>query len=190
MTSANIVTLGRIFLTPILMVVLLSTPCNDFNRYIGAGILLIIGLSDILDGYLAKKRKEITLLGKYLDPVADKLVVIGLCLLLISPSWPGPHLPIWLAGIILGREAFIILATAILSLFVRQWQPCPDLFGRGNNVVQLVTFGMVIVGNVMPSPIMNFSLWMTTLSTTASGLSYLWWGAELVGRGWKLERST
>jgi CDP-diacylglycerol--glycerol-3-phosphate 3-phosphatidyltransferase len=190
MTSANVVTLGRILLVPLLLVVLLRAPHNDFNRYLGAGILLIIGLSDVLDGYLARNRKEITLLGKYLDPVADKLVVVVLCLFLISSSWPGPHLPLWLVGLILGRDALVLLATVLLSLLLKQWQPCPDLFGRGNNLIQLVTFGMVIVGNVMPGPIVGFFLWLAALSTIVSSLSYLWWGVGLMGSGWKLERST
>ncbi len=189
MTLANQVTLGRIVLTPILIVVLLGVKHDDFNRYLGAAMLLIIGLSDVFDGYLAKKRNEITLLGKYLDPLADKLVVVGLCLFLISSKWPGPYLPLWLVGLILGREAFILLASVFLSFFLKQWQPCPDLFGRGNNLIQLVTFGMVIVGNVMPGPIVSFFLWLTALSTTASFFSYFWWGVELVVKGWKLEES-
>lgn len=189
MTLANVVTLGRVCLIPLLVVVLLKVQYNDFNRYIGAGILLTIGFSDILDGYLARRRKEVSLLGKYLDPAADKLAVAALCLLLISSSWPGPHLPLWLVGIILGREAFILLGTTFLSLFLKQWQPRPDLFGKGNNVIQLVTFGIVIMGNVMPSPVIGFFLWMATISTMVSGLSYFWWGIVWASRGWKLERS-
>lgn len=158
---------------------------NDFFRYIGAGILLVIGLSDILDGYVAKRRNEVTRLGKYFDPIADKLVVISLCLLLASPFWPQPYLPSWLAVMIIGREVLILSGSLAFSLVFGQWQPCPNMLGKLNNLFQLVMFGATILANVMPLSLLMVFWWAAGLSTLSSGLSYLWLGLGLVGKAAK-----
>lgn len=189
MSLANIITLTRILLTPFLVFSLLQAAQEEYFRYIAASTLFLIGMSDILDGCMAKRRGEVTLLGKYLDPAADKFVVISLSLLFISPFWPGPRLPSWLAMILVGREVFILTGALALSFFFGQWQPCPNLLGKSNNVVQLIMFGLVIIGNVMPFSILVFFWWTAALFTLASWGSYLWQGVSFMSKGVKLERS-
>lgn len=185
MSLANIITLARVLLTPFLILSLIKAMDNDFFRYIGAGILLIIGLSDILDGYMAKRRNEVTPLGKYFDPIADKLVVISLCLLLTSPFWPQPSLPSWLAVMIIGREVVILSGGLALSLVFGQWQPCPNMLGKLNNFFQLVMFGATILANIVPLSLLVVFWWVAGLSTLSSGLSYLWLGLGLTGKALK-----
>lgn len=107
MNLPNYITLGRIIVVPLLVVVLL-TPVAErvfgISGYALAIILFVVAaLSDILDGQLARRRKQVSTLGKFLDPIADKLLISAALIVLVEK-----HLaPSWAVVLILGRE-FII----------------------------------------------------------------------------------
>lgn len=107
MNLPNYITLGRIIFVPLLVVVLL-TPVAEYwfglNAYaLAIVIFLIAAVSDIFDGQLARRRKQVSTLGKFLDPVADKLLISAALIVLVEK-----HLaPSWAVVVILGRE-FII----------------------------------------------------------------------------------
>ena len=107
MNLPNYITLGRIIIVPLLVVVLL-TPIGEtwfgINGYVLAIIIfLVASFSDILDGHLARRRNQVSNLGKLLDPIADKLLVSAALIVLVEK-----HLaPSWSVVVILGRE-FII----------------------------------------------------------------------------------
>lgn len=90
MNLPNSLTLARIFLVPIVVVVLLTVEIRTWAVW-GASLFLAAALTDLLDGYLARKRKQVTTLGRLLDPIADKLLVssalISLVYLHIAPAW-------------------------------------------------------------------------------------------------------
>src|SRR3972149_586895 len=84
LTLSNKISLSRIFCIPPLVFCITQVQHNNHYRYICLFIMLIIGLSDALDGYVARKRNEMTNLGRYLDPFADKLVLVISCIILSS----------------------------------------------------------------------------------------------------------
>jgi len=98
MNLPNILTLLRIALIPFYV--------GFFNQesvqssYIAAFIFFIAGITDVLDGYLARSRSEVTKLGKFLDPIADKLLILSALFLLVAHH----RVPAWLAIVIVGRE--------------------------------------------------------------------------------------
>ena len=98
MNLSNSLTLVRIFLIPLLIVVLLTRVPN--KEFIGAAIFLAAAVTDWLDGYLARRRREVTDLGTWLDPVADKLLVASAFIALVEMQL----VPAWMVVIILGRE--------------------------------------------------------------------------------------
>jgi CDP-diacylglycerol---glycerol-3-phosphate 3-phosphatidyltransferase len=103
----NYITLARIVIVPLLVVVLL-TPAVDralgVSAYtLGIIIFLVASLTDIVDGYLARRRNEVSTLGKFLDPVADKLLISAALIVLVEKNLA----PSWAVVVILGRE-FII----------------------------------------------------------------------------------
>lgn len=98
MNLSNSLTIARIFLIPLLVVVLLTRVPN--KEFIGAAIFLAAAVTDWLDGYLARKRREVTELGIWLDPVADKLLVASAFIALVEMQL----VPAWMVVIILGRE--------------------------------------------------------------------------------------
>lgn len=101
----NLLTLFRIFLVPVVVVVLLTE--FQFERWffmkrelLAVVIFVTAALTDILDGYLARKKKQVTALGQLLDPIADKLLVVSVLISLVELRL----VPAWLAVVIIGRE--------------------------------------------------------------------------------------
>ncbi|MGB7202416.1 MAG: CDP-diacylglycerol--glycerol-3-phosphate 3-phosphatidyltransferase [Pyrinomonadaceae bacterium] len=107
MNLPNYITLGRIIVVPLLVVVLLTPVAEHWfglNAYaLAIGIFLVAAISDIFDGQLARSRKQVSNLGKFLDPVADKLLISAALIVLVGKQLA----PSWAVVIIIGRE-FII----------------------------------------------------------------------------------
>jgi CDP-diacylglycerol--glycerol-3-phosphate 3-phosphatidyltransferase len=101
MTLANVITILRILLVPIFLVVLLTE--MQGKEIIATAVFVIAAVSDNLDGYFARKYNQVTKLGKFLDPLADKLLIAAALLALV-------HLELvetWVAAVIILREIFI-----------------------------------------------------------------------------------
>lgn len=105
MNLPNSLTLARIVLVPLLVVVLLTKFEGQLvlgvpKGYVAAGIFGLASLTDWLDGYLARRRQQVTILGQLLDPIADKLLIIAALVSLVQLGLA----PAWMAAIIIGRE--------------------------------------------------------------------------------------
>src|SRR5918992_1716154 len=98
MNLPNALSLGRIFLVPLLVVVLLTK--LEGKELVGAAIFGLASLTDWLDGYLARRRQQITALGQVIDPLADKLLTSAAFLALVQMGVA----PAWMVAIIIGRE--------------------------------------------------------------------------------------
>jgi len=114
MNLPNSLTVTRIFLVPLLVVVLLTKfegrqIFGVPNEIVGAAIFLIASLTDWADGYLARRRKQITPLGQMIDPLADKLLTLAAFVSLVQLDLA----PAWMVAVILGREFAI---TALRSI--------------------------------------------------------------------------
>ncbi|BDU72308.1 CDP-diacylglycerol--glycerol-3-phosphate 3-phosphatidyltransferase [Mesoterricola silvestris] len=109
MTVPNYLTLARILMVPILVVVLLTRVTN--HEIIGVLVFWAASLTDLLDGYLARKWGQVTTLGKLLDPLADKLLIMGALISLVELDMA----PAWMTFIILGREMAITGLRGIAS---------------------------------------------------------------------------
>src|SRR5512136_671782 len=92
----NQLTLIRVLIVPVLVVVLLT----KLSDWLALAIFLAAALTDLIDGYLARSRKQITVLGKLMDPIADKLLIGGALISLVEIDCA----PAWLVVIIVGRE--------------------------------------------------------------------------------------
>lgn len=112
MNLANKLTLLRVFLIPVFMISILTNMFPaPYDRYIGVFIFVVASLTDFLDGYIARSRNMVTNFGKFMDPLADKLLV---CAALISMVYLG-DLSAWVVIIIISRE-FIITGFRTLAV--------------------------------------------------------------------------
>lgn len=109
MNLPNILTIIRVVLIPF-FIFFFSHPSFQ-SAIIAAVIFLVASLTDLLDGYLARRRKEVTQFGKFLDPVADKLLIVSALILLVANG----RVPAWVAIVVIGREFAVTAFRAIAS---------------------------------------------------------------------------
>ena len=148
MNPANIVTISRMVLIPVFLLVLLADWPRWFSApplvfalrpWIAAAVFGVLAATDGVDGYLARSRNEVTTFGKFLDPLADKLLVTAALLALIEMS----VLPAWIAFVIIAREFIVsglrMVASAEGTVISASW------YGKLKTVLQIVAIILFIV---------------------------------------------
>ncbi|QSV45082.1 CDP-diacylglycerol--glycerol-3-phosphate 3-phosphatidyltransferase [Geobacter benzoatilyticus] len=175
----NILTLIRIALIPVLAVLLLS-PSREAGFW-AAAVFAVASITDWLDGYLARRMGIVTVFGKFLDPIADKLMVMAALIMIL----PFERVPAWMVLVILGREIIITGLRGIAStegIVIS----ASDL-GKFKTIFQMVAIiGLLLhydyhwfFGINHPYLVVNmhnagmFYLWIATIMTVWSGVDYL-----------------
>jgi CDP-diacylglycerol---glycerol-3-phosphate 3-phosphatidyltransferase len=170
----NSLTVGRIFLVPLLLVVLLTKPegwrlLGVSKEALGAAIFAVASLTDWLDGYVARRRKQVTGLGQWMDPLADKLLVTGALLSLLKMNLA----PAWMVAVILGREFFV---TVLRSIVHARGQALPaSRIGKVKLVAQVVAILVLILGRGPLEQVIvlgQVALWVATLAAIVSAMDY------------------
>ena len=170
MNLPNSLTILRIILIPIFVVVILvRIPYGD---YIAALIFSVAALTDSLDGYLARKRREVTTLGTILDPLADKLLVTAALICLVELS----RIPGWTVIVILGRE---FADTGLRAIKAEQGIVIPaSWMGKVKTISQIVAILLVILDTsfqqLFAFPIGLWMLYLAVLITVVSGIDYFY----------------
>ena len=157
MNLTNKITLLRILLIPVFVLFLVWNV-----KYIAAIIFLLIALTDALDGYIARKRKEVTELGKLIDPLADKLLVSAALIFLI-----GKGMPAWMVFLIISRE-FAVTGLRVLAASKHGSIIHASKLGKAKTISQFVGIIAVIIG-LRYSWILMLA---ATLFTVVSGVDY------------------
>lgn len=152
MNLSNKLTISRIFLTVIFIVVLFVT--GLFARYAALLIFAIACLTDFYDGWFARKRKEISALGKFLDPIADKILVISAFLAFVELDL----VPAWAVVIIIARELFV---TALRVLGITKGKVlAADLIGKQKLVSQILAIFFILINLIIKETLLKYtSLW-------------------------------
>jgi cardiolipin synthase len=163
----NIITIGRIFTVPVMIWLIVTA------NLLGAFVLFVVaGLSDALDGYLARRFNWQTELGAYLDPIADKALLTTVYAALTFHGYT----PIWLGIAVVTRDVLIVGAVVLAWLLDRPIDVRPLLIGKINTVLQVVVAAMVLAEYGLALGWMRFItpfLWVTGLMTALSALFYM-----------------
>ena len=167
--APNLLTLLRICLMPLLVSAILD------NRFgLSFGLFVAAGLTDALDGALARWLKQRTVLGQYLDPVADKLLLSTLFLVLTHKNL----IPVTITALVFGRDVGILLVAALLYAAVGRREFNPSLFGKLNTVAQVMAVAVVLLHQIYDArwvlDLQKVALYATMALTVASGLHYSW----------------
>ena len=173
MNLPNAITLGRIFLVPLLVVVLLTASGRPFlgiNReLLGAAIFAVASLTDWLDGYLARRRQQVTGFGQWMDPLADKLLVTAALISLVQMNLA----PAWMVAVILGREFSV---TVLRSIAHARGQTLPaSPIGKVKMVAQVVAILVLILSLGQPREVFivgSIALWVATITAIISAVDY------------------
>src|SRR5579864_9196574 len=144
-----------------------------YNRYDWALALLVVaGLSDGLDGLLARKLNQKTQLGSFLDPIADKLLLSSSYFMLALKGEIGW----WLAILVLGRDVLILVACAVILLVVGYMTFPPSIFGKLNTTFQILLVLVVILGTLVMNPALRvvrvLLIYLVAAFTIVSGFHY------------------
>ena len=164
----NALTMLRIFLVPVLVVLLLTRA--EHGLYAGAAVFGVAVATDYFDGYFARRRNEVTRLGMLLDPIADKLLTAAAFLSLVEMGL----VPAWMVMIILGRE---LAVTGLRNVAAGRGILIPaSPLGKGKMVSQVVAIFLLLLAK--PFPLLRtpgaLVLWAVVALTVISGAAYFW----------------
>lgn len=167
MSIPNIITLGRIILVPVVFWCLVS------GQWEAAFIAFVVaGISDAVDGFLAKRFNWETQLGAYLDPIADKLLIV--CIF-IALGVIG-KLPSWVVITVVSRDVLIVIAVVLSWLLDHPTPMKPLAVSKMNTVAQIVLAGVVLADEAfdlrLGGPVLVL-MWVTAALTIASLVAYL-----------------
>ena len=175
-TAPNLLTMLRICLAPFLVAAILE------DRYaLSLGLFIAAGLTDALDGTLARFLSQRTILGQYLDPVADKLLLSTLFLVLMHKGL----IPTTVTVLVFGRDVGILLVAAILYAAAGRREFIPSYFGKANTLVQVSAVFAVLLHQLTTAhwvkDFRDLALGATVVLTVVSGFHYAWVGSRRTG---------
>jgi cardiolipin synthase len=179
LTYANQLTILRMIFAPCFVLMLIYHHPKSATL-----ILILAGLTDGLDGLLARKFDQKTSLGSFLDPMADKILLTAAFVTLTIPSVPAVfHIPIWLTVLAISRDLLIAFSALIIHLRTGHSQFPPTLLGKCTTASQLVLVCSIMVANFLPAlmgVIFQPLVFVTLFFTVSSGLHYFYRSAKLI----------
>ncbi|GBD99850.1 CDP-diacylglycerol--glycerol-3-phosphate 3-phosphatidyltransferase [bacterium BMS3Abin07] len=170
----NIVTLIRIILIPFFIAFLL------YHYYHNALYTFIIaGLSDILDGYLARKLKSHTEIGKLLDPIADKFLLTASFIVFTIIGW----IPVWFTIIVISRDIFITIGWVLRYLIYGTKSVQPSIIGKSAIALQMFLVGYILLNNILQEKLIGgeYLILIVAILTITSGIQYIYRGLTYSG---------
>ena len=168
MSIPNLISLARLMAVPVMIYLIL----NGF--YFGAFWLFVAaGVSDAVDGYIAKRLGQATILGSYLDPLADKALLVGVYISLGQENF----LPSWLVILVVFRDLIIIGGVVLLHISTNSVKMKPLLVSKINTAAQIILVSIVLANLAFPqlswSEFVLILVYIVTATTLASGGAYI-----------------
>ncbi len=171
LTLANQLTILRIMLIPAFVLLVVY-------EYLGWALLvfLVAGATDALDGLIARRAGQRTSLGAWLDPMADKLLLVTTFIVLTLPGVPMTnHVPLWLTILVISRDIVIVGVVAIVNLAVGPRTFTPSIWGKMATAAFILTCVIVMYFNYLGrrSGVVDLAVWVSLALTVISSADYL-----------------
>ena len=165
MGLANWLTVLRILLIPVFVTLLV---------YQRPGLALIVfasaALTDLLDGYVARHRGSQSRLGAFLDPMADKMLLISS---FVTLTWLKA-LPFWIAAVVISRDVILVVGALLIHMLGGRIYPRPTWAGKAATFFQIVTVLLGLTARYFGVPLaLEVAMWVAAIFTVVSGLQYL-----------------
>jgi cardiolipin synthase len=176
MTIPNLITVIRIILAPVFIVYMI----NDQLLY-ALIIFLICSLTDGIDGMVARFFNQKSNLGAYLDPLADKLLLVSAFVTLAVKQ----IMPAWLTVVVIARDVMILLGLLILLLNRLDFKMKPSMISKINTCFQFLLLIFLLGKDYLHFPPKFYSVffYLTALFTISSGLHYMYYWFKILGDG-------
>lgn len=179
LTVANQITILRILGVPVFILMVLyydmsvtEGAARPAYRWAALALFSVVALTDALDGYIARSRNQVTEIGKILDPLADKaLLLSALILLTLSPlAGLRPRIPVWFALLVISRDVLLVLGAVLIRVHTGRVRVHPRYSGKIATFLQMLLIVWVLAGGpVAPFPAL---VWAAGFFTLLAGASY------------------
>ena len=178
LTTANQITLLRMLLIPAFVILVVY-------GHLGWALAVFVtaGVSDALDGFIARRSGQKTSLGAWLDPMADKLLLVTTFVVLTLPGLDLENrLPVWLTVMIISRDIVIVLTVAIVNLAIGRRTFRPSIFGKIATATYILTAVMAMLFNYLRyhSVVVDVFVWASLAITLISSFHYIWHAARII----------
>ena len=181
-TVPNLLTFLRMALIPVFASLL-------YYGYTGWGltVFMIAGISDGIDGFVARRFDQESELGTILDPIADKLLMTTAFLILTMPNIfaaPGKSVPFWVTAAVIGRDVLIVTVAAAINIMTGFHGFKPSWLGKLSTLVQVVAVGLILI-----SAVSGYTFYLPTtyffvaFLAVLSGVHYIFFVARLMNQG-------
>lgn len=180
MNIANHLSLIRILLAPVFVGALLYYESSPLFYWLGLATFIVACVTDAVDGYLAKKLNQRTVLGSYIDPIADKLLLVSgfLSLSLIEHLPPAMRIPGWVTIPVITRDVVILLGATAVFITTGSFKAEPLYIGKVTTFFQMLT--LLISLSMAPAPLRLVLFTATVILTLLSGIFYIRVGNKIL----------
>ena len=181
MNPANRLTVLRLLLVPVFIAALLYySPERHYFYFVSLVTFLLACLTDGLDGYLARKYDQKTVLGSYIDPIADKLLLVSgfLSLSLMSHLPDSMRIPAWFTILVIARDGIILIGSIMIFAITGRLKAEPLYIGKITTVLQMAALFLSLVS--APGQIKITILVITGILTLVSGIQYIRMGGKML----------
>ena len=172
LTAANQLTFLRLLLVPVFAL------CMLYGLTGWALVtFMVAGVTDLFDGLIARRTGQRTTLGAWLDPMADKLLLLTMFVMLTLPGLGlANHVPLWLTVVVISRDIAIVLTVTLINLAVARRTFTPSLLGKTATATFIVTGVVALFENYrgVTSPVVTTLVYLTLAITLMSGLHYVY----------------
>jgi len=184
MTLANKITIARILLIPVFILVTLDYIRNfqkghpqEWKRTLACAIFALAAVSDGVDGYIARRFKQKSELGTFLDPIADKALLLSALVLLSRDHGDAfEQLPLWFAVLVISRDVILVTGALLIHMLAGQIRSRPRIVGKCATFFQMITLGWVLLKIERPS--YEWPLYAAGFFTLISGVWYIFDGVK------------
>ena len=189
MTTANKITIFRILLIPVFVWLTLDY-IRDFQkgnerewqRVVACAIFAIAAISDGVDGYIARRYHQKSELGTFLDPLADKMLLVSAMILLsirFKDTSPFDPLPLWFPVLVISRDLIVLGGVVLIHMLAGKVTARPRLVGKCATFFQMITLGWVLLR--IERPPYEWPLYAAGIFTLVSGIWYIFDGVKQLG---------
>lgn len=179
LTTANQLTLLRMLMIPAFAIALLY-------GYAGWALITLVaaGITDGLDGLIARRTGQKTTLGAWLDPMADKLLLVTVFVMLTVPLGFANRLPIWLTVLVISRDVAIVLSVAIVNFAIGRRTFLPSIWGKLATATYIVTGVVTLLFNYLnqASLLVTACIYASLVITLVSAVHYVRHGIQIINQ--------
>jgi len=179
MNIANKISTFRILSVPFFIAALAYySPQQEYLRWLALGIFILATISDAVDGYIARKSKQVSKAGMVLDPLGDKLLLVSafICLNLVKSFPNGIYIPLWVTFIVISRDIIIMLGATVIFIVKQEIKAYPTRWGKLTTTFQMAA----VISVLLQWRISPFFWWLAAVFTLISGADYIMRGFKVL----------